>query len=171
METELQSKVPKCAICTPFPSKENLGLVSTSCLPHSASHMYPFDCMRLGGIAPPYLFIYLFVLYLSFVFLVPHPPHMEVPRLGVKSELQLPAYATATATPDPSHFCNLHHSSQQRQTLNPLSKAKDGTRILMVLSQFCFRYAFILYSSSLSLPPCSQMPRPSQQCHRTFKMN
>ena len=26
---------------------------------------------------------------------------MEVPRLGVKSELQLPAYTTATATPDP----------------------------------------------------------------------
>ena len=25
---------------------------------------------------------------------------MEVPRLGVESELQLPAYATATATPD-----------------------------------------------------------------------
>ena len=27
----------------------------------------------------------------------PHPRHMEVPRLGVESELQLPAYATATA--------------------------------------------------------------------------
>ena len=25
---------------------------------------------------------------------------MEVPRLGVESELQLPAYATATAMPD-----------------------------------------------------------------------
>ena len=35
---------------------------------------------------------------------------MEVPRLGVESELQLPAYTTATATPDPSHVCNLHHS-------------------------------------------------------------
>ena len=37
---------------------------------------------------------------------------MEVPRLGVKSELQLPAYATAYATtmPDPSLFCDLHHS-------------------------------------------------------------
>ena len=28
--------------------------------------------------------------------------HMEVPRLGVESERQLPAYATATATSDPS---------------------------------------------------------------------
>ena len=29
------------------------------------------------------------------------PAHMEVPRLGVESELQLPAYTTAAATPDP----------------------------------------------------------------------
>ena len=29
--------------------------------------------------------------------------HMEVPRLGAESELQLPTYATATATPDLSH--------------------------------------------------------------------
>ena len=32
-----------------------------------------------------------------FSFLGPHPQHMEVPRLGVESELQLPAYTTATA--------------------------------------------------------------------------
>ena len=35
------------------------------------------------------------------VFLGPHLQHMEVPRLGVKSELQLPAYASATAMLDP----------------------------------------------------------------------
>ena len=34
---------------------------------------------------------------------------MEVPRLGVESELQLLAYATATATWDPSHVCHVHH--------------------------------------------------------------
>ena len=33
-----------------------------------------------------------------FVFLGLHPWHMEVPSLGVESELQLPAYTTATAT-------------------------------------------------------------------------
>ena len=33
-------------------------------------------------------------------------------------------YTTATATPDLSHVCNLHHSSRQRWILNPLSKAK-----------------------------------------------
>ena len=36
--------------------------------------------------------------YLFFVFVGPHPWHMEVPRLGVESELQMPAYTTATAT-------------------------------------------------------------------------
>ena len=35
------------------------------------------------------------------VFLGPHLWHMEDPRLGVESELLLPAYATAMATPDP----------------------------------------------------------------------
>ena len=56
---------------------------------------------------------------------------MEVPGLGVESELQLPAYTTVTATQDPSHICNLHHSSQQRWILNSLSEARDGTCILM----------------------------------------
>ena len=48
---------------------------------------------------------------------------MEVPRLGVKSELQLSAYAKAAAMPDPSHICDLHHSSRQHQILSLLSEA------------------------------------------------
>ena len=44
---------------------------------------------------------------------------------GVELELQLLAYTTATATPDPSLVLDLHHSSQQRQILTPLSKARD----------------------------------------------
>ena len=55
----------------------------------------------------------------------PYLRHMEVPRLGVALELQLPAYTTATAVPDPSHICDLHPSLQQRQILNPLSEARD----------------------------------------------
>ena len=39
--------------------------------------------------------------------------YMKVPRLGVESELQLPAYTTVTATRDPSHIFDLHHSSWQ----------------------------------------------------------
>ena len=56
---------------------------------------------------------------------------MELPGLGVELELHLPAYATATATPDPVHICDLHHRSRQCQILNPMSKASDGTCVLM----------------------------------------
>ena len=41
--------------------------------------------------------------------------YMEVPRLGVESELQLPVHTTATAMTNPSHICNLYHSSWQHQ--------------------------------------------------------
>ena len=44
-------------------------------------------------------------------FLGPYPRHMEVSRLEVRSELQLPSYTTATATPDPSRVCDIHHRS------------------------------------------------------------
>ena len=43
----------------------------------------------------------------------------------VDFELQLPAYTTATATPDPGCVCDLHHSSWQCQILNPLIEARD----------------------------------------------
>ena len=60
---------------------------------------------------------------------------MEVPRLGVKSELQLLAYATATAAQDPSHMCDLQHSSRQGWILIPLSEVRDQTHIPMDASQ------------------------------------
>ena len=63
---------------------------------------------------------------------------MEVPRLGVELELQLPAYATATAMQDPSCILHLYHSSWQRQILNPLGEARDQTLNLMVPRQICF---------------------------------
>ena len=66
---------------------------------------------------------------------------MEVPRLGVKSELQLPAYTTATATRDPSHICELHHSSRQCRMPSPLSEARDQTCLLMDTSGSHFRCA------------------------------
>ena len=66
---------------------------------------------------------------------------MEVFRLGVESELQLPAYARATMT-DLSPVCDLHQSSQQRWILNPLSDVRDRTQNLMVLlSQIRFHCA------------------------------
>ena len=60
---------------------------------------------------------------------------MEVPGLGIKLELQLPVYATAIVIPDLSWVCDLCYSSQQCQILNPPSKIRDQTRILMDTSQ------------------------------------
>ena len=71
----------------------------------------------------------------SFAFL----GQMEVPRLGVKLELQLQAYATTIAMEDPSlHHSNLHHSSWQHRIPDPLSEVRDRTCILMDTSWIRF---------------------------------
>ena len=86
------------------------------------------------------LFVFLLFLlnnllfFVFFPFLGPLLRHMEVPRLGVQSELKPPAYTRARAKWNLSHVCNLHHSSQQCWILNPLSEARDRTRSLMVPS-------------------------------------
>ena len=66
---------------------------------------------------------------------------MEIPRLGVESELQVPTYTTAIATWDPSCVCHLHHSSWQCWIPGPLSEARDQTNILMDTSGICFHCA------------------------------
>ena len=65
---------------------------------------------------------------------------MEVPRLGGKSELQLPAHTTDTATWDPSRVWDLHPAHSNR-ILNPLREARDRTHDLMVPSWIPFRWA------------------------------
>ena len=77
------------------------------CLLDASGFLRPFSWGSLFFLIS--MIIYLFI----FVFLPPHPWHMEVPRLGIEWELQLPATATVTATRDPSCICNIHHSSQQ----------------------------------------------------------
>ena len=59
---------------------------------------------------------------------------MEFSRLGVKSELRLPAKAIAAVTRDPSRICDPCHNLRQCRILNPLSKARDRTCILMHVS-------------------------------------
>ena len=79
--------------------------------------------------------------FFLFLFLRSHLQPMEVLTLGVESELQLSAYATATgiqATRDMSWVCDLHHSSQQCQILSPLSEATDWIRILLDTSWVCY---------------------------------
>ena len=107
-----------------------------------SSHPVPLLCgMLIGGryvrdgdyMVTPYTFYSVFVcLFLAFG---GHLQHMEVSRLGVKSQLCLPAYSIATTSQDLSCVCNLHHSSWQCRILNPLSEARDQTLVLMDTSQ------------------------------------
>ena len=55
--------------------------------------------------------------------------------LGVELELQMLAYAAATAMWDPSYVCDPHHRSWQPWILNPLCKGRDWTCNLMDTSQ------------------------------------
>ena len=55
-----------------------------------------------------------------------------------ESELQRLAYTTARAMPDSSRICDLHHNSQQRRILNPLSEARNQTCVLLGTSQIHF---------------------------------
>ena len=73
-----------------------------------------------------------------FCFLRPHMWHMEVPRLEVKSELQLPAYTTANSNAG-SELHLQPTSSQQRWIPNPLIEVRDQTCNFMVLGQNRFR--------------------------------
>ena len=90
---------------------------------------------------------------------------MEVPRRGVKSELQLSVYTTATAMLDLSHLCDLYHSLQQHWILNSLSKARDQTCDLMDASQIRFHSAMMgtpgEWFINLGLRKCFCM------CHKT----
>ena len=51
-------------------------------------------------------------------------------RIGAVAA-SLHTYTTDKETQDPNCVCDLHHSSRQSWILNPLSKAKGGTLILM----------------------------------------
>ena len=90
---------------------------------------------------------------------------MEVPRLGVESELQLPAYTTATATLDLNDIGNLHCNLWQHWILNPLSKARDQTHILMdtrqVLNLLSHNRNSIIFNSYFfgPCPPHAEVPR------------
>ena len=82
------------------------------------SYFLPFKFIFIPIASLPFSFFPSFFFFFS---LGLHLRHVEVPRLGVESELWLPPYATAI--PDLSHTCNL----QQHRILNPLIGVKDGT--------------------------------------------
>ena len=95
---------------------------------------HPLDLVTQRPFMSNFFFFNLCV-YVCVCVLGLHPGHIEIPRLEVESELQLPAYITATATEDPSCICDLYHSSQQCWIYNPLSEDTDWTCSLMVPSQ------------------------------------
>ena len=70
---------------------------------------------------------------------------MEVPRLGVELELQLPAYTTATAMRDPSQVYDLHHSGNAG-SLNPCVRP----RIELASSQILYLVLNPLSHSGIS---------------------
>ena len=64
-----------------------------------------------------WVFVEFFVLFCFFIVFFRAPWRMEVPRLGVKLELQLTAHTTVTAIRNLSHVCDLHHSSSNTRSL------------------------------------------------------
>ena len=60
---------------------------------------------------------------------------MEVPGLGIESEVQLLAYTPGTATQGLSRSYDLLRRSRQHWILNPMSEARDQTHVLMDASQ------------------------------------
>ena len=59
---------------------------------------------------------------------------------------------------DPSLICDLHYSSRQRQILNPLSEARNGTHTLMDTSQihFCCATMGTPSKTNLGVPVVAQ---------------
>ena len=105
-------------------------LVCISLISNDIEHLY-----KLYAHSQNFCYGFVQLFFVCFCFLGLHPRHLEVLRLGVESEIQLLAYTTATATPDPSHTCNLHHSSRQGWIFNPLREARDQTHIPMDTSR------------------------------------
>ena len=68
---------------------------------------------------------FFFFFFLAFLGL--YPWHMEVPRLGVKPELQLPAYTTATIPPDPSGVFD--HTTAHGNTRSLTHWARPGSHL------------------------------------------
>jgi len=98
------------------------------------------DGQPLGGgwevTAPTWIFFFLpFFFGLFCLFRATPTAYGRSQAWGPIGAVAASLYTTATAMPDLSHICDLHHSSRQRQILNPLSKARDRTRNLIVPSQ------------------------------------
>ena len=87
----------------------DLSLVSCGTLPVCLSLVPAHRDTHYFGLGPTLIqydvicwFVYIETFFFFLLFRATPKKRMEVPRLGVKLELQLPAYITATAMWDPS---------------------------------------------------------------------
>ena len=130
-----------------------VACISTSF--HFRAKAYSIPLLAVVGSAALDLWVhsfsYLFIFIPSFCFSGSHLQHMEAPRLGVESELQLLIYTTATAMQDLSRICDLHHSSWQCWLLNPLNEVRDPTHILMDTSRACYHNSMYLFEYLFSV--------------------
>ena len=100
------------------------------------------DSSKRNVIEEPFFFLFFFLSFFFFFFLGLHLQHVEVPQARGRIRATA-ANLTATETQDPSHICDLPHSSgQQRWILNPLSKVRDWTTSLWMLVGFVNRWAW-----------------------------
>ena len=80
-----------------------------------------------------------FLIFNFFFFLRPHLGHMEVPKPGIKSELQLPDYTIAI--PNPNCVCDLHCSCGNAGSLihwaKPGIEPASSQTLCQVLNQMC----------------------------------
>ena len=92
--------------------KKELNSVGTMSSFHTFSHMpgTSGNKSQVSNLVELKVWVFFWCVCL-FCFLGLYLWHVEVPRLGVKLELQLLAYTTATAMQDLSLVCDLHHSS------------------------------------------------------------
>ena len=83
-----------------------------------------------------FVFVCLFVLLFRATS-VEHGSSQARGRIGAAAA----AYTIATAMQNQSHICDPYHSSQQCWILNPLSKARDWTHILMGTRRVHYHWA------------------------------
>ena len=100
----------------------HLTFFSTEVYVLALVYLYPY--LSIYHLSTYVSIIYIYIFF-PFCFFRAAPMAHGGSQAGVQLEQQLLAYATATATWDPSPICDLHNSSQQRWILNPLSEARD----------------------------------------------
>ena len=88
-----------------------------------------------GSMAGTTLFCFYFILFFLFM-----AAPVAQGRSQARGQIRVAAeaYITAVATLDPSCISNLHCSFQHHRIFNPLSEARDGTRILVDSRWICF---------------------------------